>query len=207
MLLGHHSFCNLTMSFQEFSSPESAGTRLIPYNQATPEQQGQALAYLRQRLRLHFPTLAAQTWADALALFQPVLQVTDEQIRFADQDLTELTQYLADSLELPLLDPPIHRPPTLYLAQQFLYAAELAVWALPELEALGCTSVPRLYSLVSWLAHGNRVAEQVVQAMRWGFAVGRPLPPGVPGGGPAPGSQEVENRLIRLLQANSRGCS
>lgn len=173
----------------------------ITYAQATAQQQEQALAYLKQRLRLHFPVLAAQTWRDALTLFQPELLVMGDQVRFTDQDLSELAQYLSDSPELPLLDPPLYGPPTLYLAQQYLHAAELAVWALPELEMLEPTGSQRLYALVSLLAHSNRVAEQVVLARRWGLAVGRPLPFGVPGGGAYPGSQEVEHRLQRLLKA------
>lgn len=174
--------------------------QLITYAQATAQQREQALAYLKQRLRLHFPVLAAQTWRDALTLFQPELLVMGDQVQFTDQDLTELAQYLSDSPELPLLDPPLYGPPTLYLAQRYLYAAELAVWALPELEALEPAGSQRLYALVSLLAYGNRVAEQVVQARRWGLAVGRPLPLGVPGGGVSLGSREVEQRLLRLCQ-------
>jgi hypothetical protein len=182
---------------------EAATTKSIAYAQATPQQRVQALAYLRQRLRFHFPTLANRTWDDALALFQPDLQVANNQVLFSHQDLTELVQYLGDSPELPMLDPPLYAPPTLYLAQQYLHAAELAVWALTELEALEPGNSPRLFALVSCLARGNHVAEQVVQARRWGVAVGRPLPPSVPGGGPAPGSLEVERRLLHLQQANS----
>lgn len=186
------------------SSPiETANTRSIAYAQATPQQRVQALAYLRHRLRFHFPALADHTWADALLLFQPDLQVTNDQVWFTDQTLKELVHYLGDSPELPVLDPPLYAPPTLYLAQQYLHAAELAVWALVELETLGSGSCPRLYALVCYLARGNHVAEQVVQARRWGLAFGRPLPPGVPGGGPAPGSPEVERRLLHLRQAGS----
>jgi hypothetical protein len=112
--------------------------------------------------------------------------------------LRQLTQYLADSPELPLLDPPLYPPAALELAQQLLHAAELAVYSLPDLEALSPVGGRRLYSLVSYLARGNRVAEQVVQAWRWGLAVGRPLPLGMPGGGSAPGSPEVEQRLLAL---------
>lgn len=182
---------------------EAATTKSIAYAQATPHQQAQALAYLRQRLRFHFPALADRTWTDALDLFQPDLQVANNQVRFTYQELKELVHYLGDSPELPVLDPPFYAPPTLHLAQQYLHAAELAVWALTELEALGPGNNPRLYTLVSCLARGNHVAEQVVQARRWGVAVGRPLPLGVPGGGPAPGSLEVERRLLHLQQANS----
>lgn len=180
------------------SITEAATTKSIAYAQATPQQRGQALAYLRQRLRLHFPELADRTWADALALLQPDLQVANDQVRFIYQDLKELVHYLGDSPELPVLDPPLYAPPTLYLAQQYLHVAELAVWTLAELEALGPGNSPRLYALVSYLARGNHVAEQVVQARRWGLAVGRPLPLGMPGGGPAPGSPEVERRLLHL---------
>jgi hypothetical protein len=180
------------------ATPPNEQVSPLAYEQATPQQQNQALQYLQQRLQGHFPTLATQTWADALTLFQPDLWVTREQVTLADLDLRQLTQYLADSPELPLLDPPIYPPTALQMAQQLFHAAELAVYSLPELEALGLTSGRRLYSLVSYLARGNRVAEQVVQARRWGLTVGRPLPLGMPGGGPAPGSPEVEQRLLAL---------
>jgi hypothetical protein len=170
----------------------------LAYDQATPQQQNQAIQYLQQRLQAHFPTLATQNWADALTLFQPDLLVAGEQVTLADLDLRQLAHYLADSPELPLLDPPLYPSAALEPAQQLLYAAELAVYSLPELEALSPASGRRLYSLVSYLARGNRVAEQVVQARRWGMAVGRPLPLGMPGGGPAPGSPEVEQRLLAL---------
>lgn len=186
------------------SAPDAGKAPLIAYRQATPQQQALAQASLRQRLHQQFPLLADRTWADALALLQPDLQVANDQVRFTYQDLTELVQYLGDSLELPVYAPPYYAPPTLYLAQQYLHVAELAVWALAELEALGTGNSPRLYALVSYLARGNHVAEQVVQARRWGVAVGRPLPPGVPGGGPAPGSPAVHQRLLALEPA-SRG--
>jgi len=186
-----------------YFAPEAASAQLITYIQATPRQQAQALTYLRQRVRPQFPALADRTCADALTLFQPDLQVTNDQVLFTYQDLTELVQYLGDSPELPVYDPPYYAPPALYLAQQYLHVAELAVWALAELEALGLGNRSRLYTLVSYLAHGNHVAEQVVQARRWGIAFGRPLPPGVPGGGPAPGSPEVELRLLHLQQAGN----
>jgi hypothetical protein len=178
--------------------PRNEQVSLLAYEQATPQQRAQALQYLQQRLQWHFPTLAAQTWADALTLFQPDLWVAGEQVTLADLDLRQLTQYLADSPELPLLDPPLYPPAALELAQQLLHAAELAVYSLPDLEALSPVGGRRLYSLVSYLARGNRVAEQVVQAWRWGLAVGRPLPLGMPGGGPAPGSPEAEQRLLAL---------
>lgn len=186
------------------SASEAANVQLIAYVQATPRQQAQALAYLRQRLKPQFPALADRTCANAMALFQPDLQVTNDQVLFTYQDLKELVQYLGDSSELPVYDPPYYVPPTLYLAQQYLHVAELAVWALAELEALGPSNSPRLYTLVSYLARGNHVAEQVVQARRWGVAFERPLPHSVPGGGPAPGSPEVELRLLHLQQAGNR---
>ena len=43
----------------------------LPYNRATAAQQTLAAAYLRQRLRPHFPALRPGTWARALAARQP----------------------------------------------------------------------------------------------------------------------------------------
>lgn len=179
----------------------------VSYDQATPPQRALALLYLRQCLDQHFPTLAARTWADALALFRPDLLLLCDQVRFSDQDLIELAQHLADSPELPQLDPPLYAPPALHLAQQYLHAAELAIWSLPELETLAAGASPRLYALVSYLARSHQLAEQVVQARRWGLVVGRPLPPGMPGVGPALGSPELERRLQQLRLPSSRKCA
>lgn len=173
----------------------------IRYAQATPQQLSRALLYLQEALRLHFPTLAWRTWVEALAALQPDVWVAGERVTLAYADLTQLAQHLADAPELPVLDPPLYGPQALVLAQRQLHLAELAVRCLPELEANPHACGPHLYALVGRLARGHRLAEAVVQARRWGLAARYPLPGGVPGRGPAPGSPEVEQRLLHLGRA------
>ena len=170
----------------------------IRCEQATAVQQAQVLAYLPARLCRHFPDLPPASWAKALAEFQPELLLTGDQVTLPPDVLTHFVQYLADSPEFVPLDPPIYGPAARHLAQLQLYWAELAVWVLPELEAAPAACGPRVHALLQTLAHAHGVAETVVQAFAWGPHVGRPLPPGLPGGGPAPGSATVQQRLRAL---------
>lgn len=175
-------------------------TASLPYTQATATQRAQVLQYLQTRLRLHFPTLPERVFARALAEFRPDLLCTGTQLLPRSHDLTQLVQYLAASPELPLLDPPIHGPWALDLAQYVLHTSELAVRALRELVSEpGSRCGPHLGELLRRLTRSYSLAEQVVQAQRWDLPGSPRLPPGIPGGGPAPGSQAVEDLLRQLV--------
>lgn len=187
------------MSF--LSQPIAA--QLIPYALASVAQREQLLAYLRQRLRYHFPTLSPAAWLRALFEFQPTLVLTGpDGITLDPAELTQLVHHLGSSPELPLLDPPFYGPPTLDLAQRYVRASELAVVALPEL--VPDTSGPRLTALLTYLCQPYLLAEQVVQAWRWDLASSPPLPPGLSGGGPIPSSEEVQRYLAQLGRAPIR---
>lgn len=174
---------------------------LLPYQQATDRQRAEALAYLRQRLRGHFPSLVPRAWARTLHEFQPVLLLTGPLVTLPYADLTQLAQHLADSPELPLLDPPLYGPAARQLAQYFLHSSELAAGVLPELLASAAPCGPRLYALLSRLVRPDPLAEQIVQAWRWELPGGPLLPPGVPDGGPAPGSLAATQLLRQLGRA------
>ncbi|WP_157530919.1 hypothetical protein [Hymenobacter norwichensis] len=180
-----------------FSRAFSAAPVCLPYQQATPAQRVQALAFLHQRLPHHFPTLRPSTWAQALAEFQPDLWLTGSALTLAEPDVTQLAQHLASSPELPVLDPPLYGLPALRLAQHGLHASVLAAGALPEVVA-SAPCGPRLYALLRCLTRPNPLAQQVVQAWCWNLPTAPPLPPVLPGRGPAPGSSEVEEWLHRL---------
>lgn len=182
------------------STAELAAGRLT-YQQATAPQRAQALVHLQHRLGRHFPTLRPATWARALDEFRPDLLLTGPAVTLTSADLTHLAQHLAAAPELPVLDPPLYGLPALRLAQHSLYTSELAARALPELEAYATACGPQLYALLGRLARPNRLAQQVVQAWCWNLASAPPLPPGVPGEGPAPSSSEVEQWLERLGRA------
>ena len=183
--------------------PSSPAASLLPYAQATAAQRAQALHYLQARLRLHFPTLPTRAFARALDEFRPALLLTGSQLTLPRSDLTQLVQYLASAPELPLLDPPLYGPPALELAQYVLFTSELAVSALTELAAQTLRYGPRLGALLRRTARPYPLAEQVVQAQRWDLPGSPRLPPGVPGGGPAPGSPAMERLLDQLPPASS----
>ncbi|MGI4873053.1 MAG: hypothetical protein ACRYFX_17985 [Janthinobacterium lividum] len=107
-----------------------------------------------------------------------------------------MTQHLATSPELPVLDPPVYGLPALDLAHYCLHSSELAVRVLAELTP--GTGGPQLTALLTRLCHPCALAERVVQAWRWNLASSPPLPPGLPGADPAPGSPEVVQRLLLL---------
>jgi hypothetical protein len=183
------------------SSAELAAVRL-PYQQATTAQQALALSYLRQRLRQHFPTLLPHTWDRTLTEFHPDLLLRGSTITLAYADLRQLVQHLAFAPELPILDPPLYGLTALHLAQYCLHTTEIATWALPELLANATTCGPRLYALISRLVWPNCLAQQVVQAWRWDLSSAPPLPLGIPGAGPIPGSCEIVQWLSQLARVS-----
>jgi len=178
-----------------FASP--TGMRL-PHHRATTAQRALAADHLQQRLGAHFPSLRARTWPHALAQLQPDLWLTGPAVALAETDLTQLAQHLAAAPELPVLDPPVYGMPALHLAQDRFQTIELTVWALREVAAAATACGPRLYALIRHLAHPSPLAEQVVQAWCWNLASAPPVPPGIPGGGPVPGSAEVGRLLSRI---------
>jgi len=186
------------MSFSLPSTPATPITRL-PYAQASVAQREQLLITLRERLRHHFPTLSPAAWLRALFEFQPtLLLVGPDTIALDAAELQQLVQHVAGLPELPVLDPPLYGLPALDLAQRWERGRELAAVALPELvvDTIG----PRLTALLTYLCQPYPLAEQVIQAWRWDLASSPPLPPGLPGGGLAPNSQEVARYLAQLRQ-------
>lgn len=178
----------------------SSPTSPLPYAQATASQRAQLVHYLQVRLQLHFPTLPAHAFVRALAEFRPVLWFSGTQITLTPHDLLQLVQYLGYSPELPLLDPPLFCRPALELAQYVWHTSELTVRALPELAStLNARCGPRLGALLRCTARLYPLAEQVVQAQRWDLPGSPRLPPGIPGGGPAPSSLVVEHLLRQLI--------
>lgn len=182
----------------------SSTASLLPYAQATATQRAQLLHYLQVRLRPHFPTLPERPFVRTLAECRPPLLLTGTQVALPYPELTQLVQYLSNAPELPLLDPPLYGRPALELAQYLLHTSELTVGALLELAsgpAARCG--PRLGELLRRTARPYPLAEQVVQAHRWGLPGSPRLPTGIPGGGPAPGSPTVEYLLQRLVPLGS----
>jgi hypothetical protein len=178
----------------------SSTASLLPYSQATATQQAQALYHLQARLQSHFPTLPERPFVRTLAECRPALLLTGTQVSFAYHELTQLVQYLGNAPELPVLDPPLYCWSALDLAQYVLHTNELAISVLPELtRVLNTRCGPHLGALLRRIVRPYPLAEQVVQAQLWGLPGSPRLPPGVPGGGPAPSSLVVEHLLQQLL--------
>ena len=177
----------------------SPPTSSLPYAQATAAQRAQALHDLQARLRGHFPMLPERSFARVLAEFRPDLLLTPTQIGFLPLDLTQVAQALASAPELPLLDPPLYGQPALALAQHSLHTSELAVQALVELVGQP-TGGSQLVTLLQRLTTYYPLAEQVVQAWRWDVPSSPALPPGLPDGGPTPGSRAVTTLLRQLAR-------
>lgn len=179
----------------------------LPYQQATTAQRAQVLHYLQARLVHHFPTLPERARAPILARaldeFRPNLWYTGDQVALAPLELWQFVHHVAASAGLPGLDPPIFDPSTRDLIQYVLHSSELVVWLLPELETSDRPCGPRLLTLLRRLTQPPLVAQQLLQAWRWDVPGGPALPLGIPGGGPAPDSPEVHQRLLALEQAGS----
>lgn len=175
----------------------------LPYQRATTAQRAQVLHYLQARLVHHFPNLPERVLARALDEFRPDLWYTGDQVALAPLELWQFVHHVAASAECPGLDPPIIDPSTRCLTQYVLHSSELVVWLLPELEASVRPCGPRLLTLLRRLTQPPLVAHQLIQAWRWDVPGGLALPCGIPGGGPAPDSPEVHQRLLALEQAGN----
>lgn len=161
------------------SSTPTPAARYLPYSQASVSQREQLLAFVRQRLRDHFPTLSPAAWLRALFEFQPTLVLTDlNTVTLEENELRQLVQHVAGSSELPLLDPPIYGLPTLELAQRWLRGQALRAAALTEVGTR--PQGPRLAALLTYLGEPYPLAEEVIQAWRWDLASSPPLPAGLP---------------------------
>lgn len=135
----------------------------VPYAQASPQQISQALFFLQEELRAHFPALPWLTWAQALDFFKPDLWREAGLVTLDYDDLTRLAQHLA--AQLPQLEPPIYGPRSGYLAKQLVHYEDEAGEALTEIEADPLAYGPLVYALVTRLAIGNSVAHEVLDAL------------------------------------------
>jgi hypothetical protein len=96
---------------------QAAANQLLPYARASVAQRELLLAYLRQRLPYHYPTLSPAAWLRGLFKFQSTLVLTDsDSVTLDPLELQQLVNHLSNSSELPLLDQPVYSLPTLNLA-------------------------------------------------------------------------------------------
>ncbi len=140
----------------------------IPYAQATPHQICLALAYTMVALSEQFPTLSFAAWADALLQLKPDLWLEGDAVSIDDENLQHLTQRLADSPELPELDPPISPDRAAYVFKRLFNYQDEAQEALPDIVANPRAYGSRVFTLVTNLALGNSVVDELFHATHRG---------------------------------------
>jgi hypothetical protein len=167
----------------------------LPYAQATPHQLSLALAYTMGALPEHFPTLSFAAWANTLLQLKPDLWLEGDAVSIDYQDLKYLTQRLAASEELPELDPPIYPDRAGYLFKRFVNYEDEALEALPDIAANPLAYSSRVFTLVTNLALGNSVADELFHATHRG-------PQGRPGSvDPALARASVHEQVRELRRA------
>jgi len=145
----------------------------IPYAQATPHQICLALAYAMGALPEHFPTLSFGVWADVLLQLKPDVWVAGDAVHLGDEDLQQLTQRLVAAPEPPELDPSINPGRAVYVFKRLFNYQDEALEALPDMAANPLAYSSRVFTLVTNLALGNSVADELFHATHRG-AQGRP---------------------------------
>lgn len=145
----------------------------IPYDKATPRQISLALAYTMGALPDHFPTLSFAGWANILLRLKPDVWVDGDAVSIDYQDLKHLTQRLAASEELPELDPPIYPDRAGYVSKRLFNYQDEALDALPDIAVNPLAYSSRVFELVTTLALGNSVVDEVYYATHRGHQ-GRP---------------------------------
>lgn len=148
-------------------SPDPTPIR-IPYAQAAPHQICLALAYTMAALPEHFPTLSFAAWADALLQLKPDLLLEGDAVSIDDENIQHLTKQLAVSNELPELDPLIYPGRAVYLFKRFANYQDEALEALPDIAANPLAYGSRVFTLVTNLALGNSVADELFHATHQG---------------------------------------
>lgn len=140
----------------------------IPYAQATPHQLSLALTYAIAALPEHFSTLSFTGWANALLGLKPDVWVTGDVISLDDQTIQHLTQRLTASEELPELDPANYPDRGDYLSKRLVNYQDEALEALPDIAANPLAYGSRVFTLVTNLALGNSVADELFHATHQG---------------------------------------
>ncbi|HEX8657021.1 MAG TPA: hypothetical protein VF690_05785 [Hymenobacter sp.] len=141
-------------------------SRTIPYRWATAGQHAQAVLFVAQQLRDHFPTLSVSDFAQAYHAFQPDLWEDRNDLWLDYEDLVRLTQQLARSPLVRELVPPLYGADATYLAGVLHYYTRAATALLAELKADPQLPSQRFETLLQRLAVGNSVVERVRRETR-----------------------------------------
>ena len=142
----------------------AAGSRRIPFAQATALQVSRAITDANERLVLHFPSLSWSTWSETLLQMQPDLLMNGKEVSLDWPDLSRLVQRLGAAQELPVLDPPVYGPAAGEVAQQHITYQRQAVRALNEMLENPPACGPLVFALVALLAKGYAAAEHIYDA-------------------------------------------
>lgn len=165
----------------------------IPYAQATPRQLSLALAYAMGALPEHFPILSFAAWSNTLLQLKPAVWVAGDAVSLGDEDLQHLTQRLAASEELLEPDPPISLDRAAYVFKRLFNYQDEALEALPDIATNPLAYSHRVFTLVTNLALGNAVVDEVFHATHRG-------PQGRPGSEDAALARATVHEQVRALR-------
>ena len=175
--------------------PSKPEARRVPYTEASAQQISRALLFVQEELQEKLPTLNWVTWANALMVVQPDLWAEQETVYLDEQGLAPLAQHLASLPEVRDDDSIVHGHRVVYLAKKLVNLQDDAIYALADIEADPLAYSLPVYQLVTNLAVGNAVAEEVYHATRRGLE-------GRPGGeNPGPARANVHARVQAVRRA------
>ncbi len=154
------------------TSPKSKALS-VPYAQVSVQELSLGLLYAQDELQEHLPKLGWATWANALLVVQPNLWVGHDNVYIDEEDLTRLAQRLAVSPEALDSESLLHGSRAVYLGKRLVNYQDEAIDALADIEAHPLAYGLQVYRLVTGLATGNAVAQEVYRATQRGLR-GRP---------------------------------
>ncbi len=146
------------------SPPSEAVAQRVPYARASPQQMAQALRFAQKELQEKLPAASWVRWLTAFHTVRPDLWVEQQTVSLDKRGLTRMVRRLTEYLEMCDMEHLIHRPDAPYIAQQLVNFQDEAIQALPELEANPTACGPAVYRLVTGLARGSSVAQEVYRA-------------------------------------------
>lgn len=141
-------------------------TRLA-YAQATPTQLRHLLDGIRSNLEPYFPHLLSVHWITSLARVSPQLWLAPGVVTMSWDDLMRVTKVVAAIPGPSANDDAGYCSQALYLARCVAENTPLAYLALAEVEAAPQQYGPHTYQLITQLAAGNSVAQEILHVTAW----------------------------------------
>jgi hypothetical protein len=122
---------------------------------------------IRSNLEPYFPHLLPVHWITSLARVSPQLWLAPGVVTMSWDDLTRVTKVVAAIPGPSANDDAGYCPQALYLARCVAENTPLAHLALAEVEAAPQQYGPHAYQLITQLAAGNSVAQEILHVTAW----------------------------------------